>query len=441
MTFHVVCQVGSDDQYLPTHGRSDEVFRVGLDRPGDRQAVRNNIEAEFSRHSLSVPSQARDLLRFAISAYCADVGVRRSEGHDAWTRDFHLHVPVAEPRVWCASEGTLSELLGFLTGDRWEVTVRRLGRTRSTRRPSGGDGGHTSFDAVALFSGGLDSFVGVTDLLNGGLTAALVGHHGAGTTNKTQKAVYERLAAKYDGRSRLVSFYLQPPPPLKGGDPEKSTRSRSMLFLALGAAVAAGSHGGAPLVVPENGFISLNPALTEARTGSLSTRTTHPYTMRLYSDLLRRVGVDVKIRLPYQFLTKGEMVQQSRDIGGFRSGVQGTVSCAHPEVVRWARRSPGEHCGYCLPCIVRRAALSRTGLDRASDYYVDVLRSPPSAKSRAGSDLRAVRMALEQFGSKPLSRSLFDVLDTGPIPPEDVGEYVGVYRRGMEEVHAFLTER
>ena len=41
------------------------------------------------------------------------------------------------------------------------------------------------------------------------------------------------------------------------------------------------------IIVPENGYISLNIPLTYSRIGSSSTRTTHPYYFELLNQLLK----------------------------------------------------------------------------------------------------------------------------------------------------------
>lgn len=70
-------------------------------------------------------------------------------------------------------------------------------------------------------------------------------------------------------------------------------------------------------------------------------------------------------------------------------------------------------------------------------YSMDVRKERPSSESRTGQDLRSFEIAVERFTKDPNSR-LFDVLSSGPLPPDDVGEYVRVYERGMQEVRRFL---
>ena len=87
-----------------------------------------------------------------------------------------------------------------------------------------------------------------------------------------------------------------------------------------------------------------------------------------------------------------------------------TMSCAHPQADRYASGTPG-HCGYCVPCIIRRAALKAAGMEQ-EEYALDILSDPPDATTEKGRDLRAFQMAIERLrGAKP-RRFLFDVLAT-----------------------------
>ena len=146
-------------------------------------------------------------------------------------------------------------------------------------------------DAVCLFSGGLDSFTGAVDLLANGKKVCLVAHYEGGQAPKTQEHLVRRLQTNF-GRDRVVfrHLFLRPAPPsaLQARQlpdlRESTTRTRSILFLAAGLVVAAGYGPNVPLFIPENGFIGINVPLTEARNGSLSTRTTHPYFMSALGD-------------------------------------------------------------------------------------------------------------------------------------------------------------
>jgi hypothetical protein len=229
-------------------------------------------------------------------------------------------------------------------------------------------------------------------------------------------------------------FWVQPPKNKRDGEP--SMRSRSLLFIALGLGVASALAGEQPLVVAENGLISLNVPLTNPRMGSLSTRTTHPHFIGLFRTLLDALGVITAIEMPYRFRTKGEMLADAANPKVLADAVKESMSCSHTEAGRYQGRTPGIHCGYCVPCIIRRAATADAKVvDARYDY--DVL-SGTLDPAGIGADLRAFQMALERFADARPHDALFRVLGTGPLPPDEAADYAAVYTRGMKEVGRLL---
>lgn len=432
----VVCRVGTGDNFVPAVSPADTLLELAVEQPGVPTSVGTTVRQQLERTALTPPPVTVDLLNLATAVYSADVCTQRVTAFDRWTREFHLYMPVTQPEVWQAASPHLSRMLSFLSGDRWQVEFRPLvtpippvvkrKRAKAPSRPS----------AVSLFSGGLDSFVGVLDLLEAGHTVGMVGHYSTGPTSQAQDAVRNALAEQYGNKGSFHRFYVRPPK-LNGVTPEPSTRSRSILFLALGTLVASAFGEPLPLYVPENGLISLNVPLTPARTGTLSTRTTHPYFIALFRELLRLVGIGTRVETPYRFDTKGEMLAAARNPAVLRAVARRTLSCSHPDVGRYHRVAPGQHCGYCVPCIIRRASMAHVGEDRAEDYLIDVRRNPPGAGTETGKDFRAFEMALARPTVR--YRAVLEVLNSGPLPPDDVTAYAAVYHRGMDEVRRFLS--
>jgi len=210
-----------------------------------------------------------------------------------------------------------------------------------------------------------------------------------------------------------------------------------MLFLSLGLAAAAILGEEVPLFVPENSLISLNVPFTISRSGSLSTRTTHPHFIALFREMTAELGIHNPIVLPYRFMTKGEMLLNCREQKVLRRITLLSMSCAHSETARWEKRNPGTHCGYCVPCLIRRASTTAAKIPDAQ-YAVDVLTSPPPHHRKKGSDLRAILIALERFHTRTKRGTMFDVLSAGALPPDDILTYRDAYCRGMEELSALL---
>lgn len=387
-----------------------------------------------ARHDLTTgltpPPEAVDLLQFGGAVFCADKVAARP---DTWTRSLSLAFPVRDLDRWTAIAETLGATLSFLSGDDWDIRpLANAEPDQAFERTTEG------VDAVCLFSGGLDSFAGAVDLLATGKRVCLVAHYEGGQAPKVQDHLARRLKAKY-GNDRVVlrRLFLRPAPSSGLQDRplpetrEASTRTRSMLFLSAGLVVAAGYGPDVPLHIPENGFIGINVPLTEARNGSLSTRTTHPHFMAAMKDCVSALGLGNEIINPFRVMTKGEMLAASADQETLFDLARETLSCAHPEAPRYAKREQG-NCGYCFPCLIRRAALHHVALDDPGDYAFDALNEPDEMAAKRGADLRALVRAL----NRP-ARSI-DVLRNGPVPSVDVLNFAGVFERGRDEILTWL---
>lgn len=440
MKYYVTVRAGNADNFTKGSLLSGErEIIVPLDQTTSKQLIRNNLWQILDSARLSPSDRCVDLLRAAIAVYSADLRIERRNAFDGWTREIILNLPVSDLSLWSAARTKLQALLRFLTGDRWNVNIRLQSQNRPARdQKLWNKGVSTEADVVSLFSGGLDSFIGAIELTADLTDLCLVGHYDEGATSDTQSSLIRCFRGS---RNRLVlpflKFFVQPPTNLTG-EHEPSKRSRSLLFLALGTAVAVTLRQPGRLVVSENGFIGVNAPLTITRLGSLSTRTTHPYTLQLYRELMSALQIDVNVETPYAFITKGEMI--SRVIGdeAFKQCYKTTLSCAHPQATRWLGRKPNTHCGYCVPCIIRRAAFSATGLDPADIYALNILNQPP--EKGQSYDLRAFLIAI---GMTQRTHAVPAVLSSGPISsdPTLIARYADMYERGLNEVNSFLAKK
>jgi hypothetical protein len=396
---------------------------------------------------LSPSPAALDLLRLGGAVFCVDKIARRGDAADFWTRDLALTLPVSDPALWRAASELVEGTLSFLSGDRWSVSFSAAAGDQEAKEEEEEEEQGTrtvvAAGAVSLFSGGLDSLAGAIELLEAGETLLLVGHHDSALTDHTQTELFKGISAAFPDRAIQRRLLLRPGArdprqarPLPAGEGEITTRTRSLLFLSAGIALADALGSGTPLYVPENGFIGLNVPLTAARVGSLSTRTTHPLFMQRIAELLSALGLDHSLVNPFRLATKGEALERSprRDI--LDRLALASISCSHPEAARWHSGRQG-NCGYCYPCMIRRASLHRIGLDDAGEYDRDALTDAPLLQRtglKVGRDLRALlsRMAV---APKPV-----DVLRNGPIPGGETRAFFDLYLRGLDELRSWLTD-
>ncbi|WP_316355215.1 Qat anti-phage system QueC-like protein QatC [Devosia sp.] len=399
------------------------------------------------RQGLTPTDIGVDVLVLAALVYAADTRVNRSQAsQDQWTRELRVVVPVSDPALWDKSSELLAVTLGFLTGDLWCFEFRALPSPHLI--PSAGAlGGPAPFDCISLFSGGLDSLIGAIDLLEKGEQRPLfVSHKGSSAVSKRQEDLFNALGERYKVEKRRPSgirLGLFPPSELfEDIEAEPSTRGRSFLFFALAAMAGSGLGRSFDLWVPENGLISLNVPLDITRLGSNSTRTTHPFYMHRWNELLGALGIPGKLTNPYWDKTKGDMVMGCRNADVLEALHADSVSCGHPDTARWGKHEH-PHCGTCLPCIIRRAALRNTpwaGGDGTGYQLPDLAAQPLRAgMASEGLQVRGFQMALHRLAMRPsLARSL--VYKPGPLR-EDVAivpDLVDVYARGMAEVGAVL---
>lgn len=439
MKFHLICLAGPEDKYSPALKVDETALTIPFNIGDHADSVQTNIYQLVAKHDIQPSLIVHDLLNLVTAVYTGDVRISRDRSYDGWTRWITLHLPVSDPSVWDRAVSDVEKALSYLTGDYWEILIRQTHKSYSPQQAKT-PGNIKKLDAkiVSLFSGGLDSFIGAIDELEAGNKIVLVGHHsaGGGATSNSQTNSWNALNEIFDEiTAEFVQVWLSPP---KGENraSEISTRGRSILFIGLGIFVAA-SIGADRLIVPENGLISLNVPLTNSRLGSLSTRTTHPYFISLVRNIIASLGIDLKIELPYRFYTKGEMIENSGKKDMILDKIGATISCSHPGASRFAGKSPNLHCGYCYPCIIRRAAVNKAGsLDKTKYVHTDF---DGLGKGKL-SDLRALRLALDRFDKHPVRMA--DVLVPGPLPgnDEELKKYLGVFSRGLREVRDFLDQ-
>ena len=398
-----------------------------------------NLTALLNRSTV-VPRRAMDFLFAASVIYGVDKMVKRTaHADDHWTRDLSVEIPVAEPEKWDGIDSKLSECVSFLTGDIWEITFAAAGRTANQRdlRKRRKNLIPLRGDAVSLFSGGLDSFIGAIDWLsdNPDGRLQLVGHHDRAVNGpmSDQSRLFNELKTQFPGRVDLVQSRTG----IHEKGPEISFRSRSLVFLALGFYVAERIGPSVPVVVPENGPIALNPPLTPSRRGSCSTRTAHPHFLAAIQEVLNAVGFTHEISNPYTFKTKGEMVTGCKSLPLLRHTYRQTVSCAKSGHTRhWDNPRAGA-CGRCVPCLLRRASLHAAGLDD-QPYGYDVVSS-----SIKHDELAEDFLALLAFLKRdPNAHEIAQMLMTnGPVPIEDIADYIDLIRRLCAEVRVWLSAK
>lgn len=422
-----ICKLSSKDTFC-----KDEYQDVDL---WNSTMFKSTLWRKRKQQLLTIPhffqDEALDLFYISLMVFYADCKVSRSSYPDRWTREFSIEMPVLKKDAWIANKSILESALNFLTGDRWHFSFRErpyyiegeanfkksLYRFRRKRKIQ-------DSDTFCMLSGGLDSFIGAVNLLTANIAPIFVGNYNGGKgVSIYQGKVIDSLVSHFGyARNHFFQFYASP-----SSANENTTRSRSFMFFAHAILLASGMGHQVNLCIPENGVISLNVPLTIHRAGSLSTRTTHPYYLGLLQKILDNMEILVKMYNPFQFKTKGEMIIECADMDFLKRNIHWTMSCSHPDLGRWRGESASNHCGVCLPCTIRRAAIYKAQIQDTSIYRDEFYQD-----EEASINLKSYRLGLSKKCDP-----YFAIQKNGPIYNKR-DEFADLYLRGRKELLEFL---
>lgn len=391
----------------------------------DKGSAGSAVYREILKRNLNPTARAWDLLSIALSVVASDLASPRTKSPDGWTRQFYLTIAISEPSFWSSQKNIIEKQLQFLSTDVWNLNFIEGGflpqPPKSAEQPIE--------DAVALLSGGLDSFIGAIDLISQGIKPYAVSQTVRGDAVKQRE-----FANIIGGGLNSIQLNHNAKIPRRGSTPP-TQRTRSIIFLAYGVLIASclekfGQGYEVPLYMSENGFISINPPLTGARLGSLSTRTTNPVFLQLFQTLLNNAGINVIVENPYQLKTKGEMLSECKNQSLAIANAHSTTSCGRYGVHKLT------HCGRCVPCLIRRAAFKNWGKEDQTEYVFHNL-SIQDYEHAFYDDVRSARMAIKKVEIDGLQSWLGAALSSAVLG--DISPYEDVVDRGLLEIKEFLN--
>lgn len=341
-----------------------------------------------------VDDRLLDLLDVAGAVFAADGIVTRGGSSrpgfgSRWRRELDFDIAVRDPAFWSDDvvRAALAAAVEFLTDDHIEFPFRKsaapaprqayLQFNRASPEPVGA--AH-----VVLFSGGLDSLAGALETLTRERgRVVLVTHRSAPKIISHQDHLADELRRRFGDRVSYVPIGATFKDRKAG---ERTQRSRSFLFAAFGYVIAR-TVGADRLNFFENGVVSHNLPLSPQIIGTMATRTTHPYALRKFEELLSLVeGRRFVVGNGFEWLTKTEVVGKLREYGAAELIPQ-AVSCNHV----YDRSKEEPHCGACSQCIDRRFGIVAAGL--ADDEPETLYETPVLTGDRA--EPKSQTMALE----------------------------------------------
>lgn len=298
-----------------------------------------------------------------------------------WRRHISLRIPVHDPNHWGSTKvlGALHEAIGFLTGDRWQISFKK--RTSEGPRPQQP---HLDFSfksaAILAYSDGMDSLAVagiVGDKLRQGLVRVRLG-------SDLPKGQHKRQAFA------AIPYKIQVP----YKDKETSARNRGFKF-AMISAIAAYLSGAEEIVIPESGQGAIGPALIPVGHAYPDFRNHPLFTRRMELFVTALFGRPFKYIFPRLWYTKGETLREYVAITG-RADWGLTKSCWRSS--QWSSiHGHRRQCGVCAACMLRRLSIHAAGLEDDPESYICQDMSAPTLNEAVVPGFTKLSRAYEQY--------------------------------------------
>jgi 7-cyano-7-deazaguanine synthase in queuosine biosynthesis len=390
-----------------------------------------NGKKEFIEKFGQPSSLEEDLLNLCATIYATDIASKRLERENV-SRQFNLTIPVINYQVFQSVAEEIKYALLILSHDHWNINfVPYSGTPEGYRKQD-----YKTKNSLLLFSGGLDSFSGALELCDQYDNLTLVSHITANPVVKgSQEKLLNYINSKFPGKCERLSFHISG---RKSGcfdfpsdsDREESQRTRSFMFLSIAGLVARRKQISEILFIAENGQMAIHLPLTAARISAFSTYTAHPEFLRMMQDILQAIlQFPIIIQNPYLYRTKAEVVAST--VRNHKDEIHNTVSCWKASRVT----SVYNHCGVCIPCLIRRIALEYNNLilpEYETDLFTeDILKLPSDNDGKR--NLADLCEFIKMFNQNATQAELEVVYPDLVNPYFNGADVVAMYKRFAEE--------
>lgn len=339
-----------------------------------------------------------DWIDLAIAVYVADrLSLRESvKNRNNWKRKFSIKIAVRNLEIWQNEDwqAELKNVLNYYTDDDWEfefLSLESKDRLNSVNNKLPIPPAKTP--RVALYSGGLDSFAGISQqFFNNEDENSFILVSGATNHRQDfqQRQQIKGLIEKYHSIEiihQTIKFgfnWNNSEHPKE----ENSQRTRGFVFTTLGA-VTALNAGSSILEIYENGIGAINLPYDNSQVGTMNSRGVNPLALlRMEKFIQKLINQDFQIKNLYLFNTKGEMCQHEA-VQDLEEIIPLTFSCDGFPV----QTAGKPQCGVCTSCLLRRLSLETTDLfvcDNGEQYLTDLTSKSSKASFAQLNNLRAM---------------------------------------------------
>jgi hypothetical protein len=275
--------------------------------------------SDFQQKFGSPTTLESDWLNLAAAVFAVDRGLQRGAREDI-SRRIELSIPIVNVTQIQPLLPEIERVLRSLSNDSWRLIVRQQNGVPESTFSAQSSGAKT-----LLFSGGLDSLAAAFEF-GGNSNLHLVSHI---TRNQQTRSTQHELVTILSQSGLTLPhdqfFVSSRDADNFDHDIESTQRTRSFLFMVLGALVARRLGHEKVLMIAENGQLAIHLSLNHARVGAFSTHTAHPDVLAMMQHILRTsLAVTFELLNPYVYRTKSEVIESLwknldlRLIGSFR---------------------------------------------------------------------------------------------------------------------------
>lgn len=257
-------------------------------------------------------------------------------------KNIKLCIPVYHLDIWNSLQSNVQNLAQWVSGESFSISFKT---TENYISPLTNQSmlDLPSHLPVTLHSGGLDSLTGAYYNFKQNIKSDYLGF-----INKSEEKTHQNLIG--DFLTEIFTFnpeiVLIKKPVVRMEHPTQATRSLMYFACAVGKAFFNRSN---LVYLYENGVLSLNPNPTNR----FVTRTTHPKTIKDFNTLLELLNIDIKLKHPFIFDTKGKRINDMDN--QFKNQITNTFTCGSG---RLAMAKHTGQCGVCIPCLLRKISLA-----------------------------------------------------------------------------------
>lgn len=300
---------------------------------------------------------------FASICYC-DFYSSRNE--DKFIQ-VELNIGVTNPELFKKIKLDLERLITFMTnGESWNINFYKKDK-QGINISNTQIGFEKKINSIVLLSGGLDALAGASQELNNNVLFV---------TFKTNKVESNKAAQSFTEILKLnpKSYHVNIPKLQFNKKKQSTQRTRSLIFLA-STFLYADYYKVSEVKIYENGIMSLNPTFSFRRR---VTHTTHPRTLYIINGILKKLGINIKIVNPFNFLTKAEVIDLIPN--SWNNLISNTKTCSKmpgSKAFHNRKNSGICQCGICTACILRQIGMLNSNKAEYDNKYI----LPPNLSS------------------------------------------------------------